>query len=274
MVRNSVSEPKNSIEDHDDPGERRPAVLFDESPDRRLTAGKLPDVTVHVTCRDRAVVKCAVRAIGSQELVLIVPRASGQPTAGDLVTFSLWERGRLLLTEQSGIAHWFRTEGENSIVALFSGNRLDMLLDDRLIDERRMDIRYPVDLRALIAAGEDQREARIVNYSLHGLCLVSDTDLELNRHYDTNVICDEGNLRLAAAPQWTSRITDGHLIGCALTPQYGMLLTCRHASNSITHNSGPAALSCPSGNVSSAVSAADYSCQDNGSSRKKPLNSS
>jgi hypothetical protein len=72
---------------------------------------------------------------------------------------------------------------------------------------------------------------------------VSDTDLELNRHYHTDVFCNEGNLRLSVAPQWTRKIGKGHLIGCGLTPQYGMLLTCRHTSNDVTHESGPAMVS-------------------------------
>ena len=243
MVTNSASEPGEIREEQRIPCGQMPATLFSESPDRRLTAGEIPGVAVHVTGRDKTVVKCGVRAIGSQELVLIVPSSAGLLTAGDLVTFSLWEGDAQLLTEQSGIAHWAGAEAEHSIVALFSGSRLDLLLDHRLLHERRADIRYPVDLRAILTTDYGRQEAQVVNYSLHGLCLVTETDLELNRHYHTDVFCNEGNLRLSVAPQWTRKLSHGHLIGCGLTPQYGMLLTCRHTSTDVTPENGPAMVS-------------------------------
>ena len=243
MVTKSVSEPEKASEEQLNGGGQVPVTQFDESPDRRLTDGKIADIAVHVTGRARTLVKCAVRAIGLQELVLIVPSSGGQLTAGDLVTFSLWEGDTQLLAKQSGIAHWARMEGENSIVALFSGSRLDLLLDHRMLHERRADIQYPVDLRAILTADHCQQEARIVTYSLHGLCLVSDTTFELNRHYHTDVFCNERHLRLSAAPQWTRKLGNGYLIGCGLTPQYGMLLTCRHTSTAVTQESGPAVVS-------------------------------
>ncbi|MDG2130662.1 MAG: PilZ domain-containing protein [Fuerstiella sp.] len=228
MVRNSNSERGENTTARLEPDTHAPVVLFEERLDCRLTTGKIPDISVHVTCRDKTAVTCDVRAIGSQELVLIAPNHAGTLAARDLVTFSISEDGSLLLTNQSGIAHWTRPEGDKNIVALFSGSRLDRLLDHGLLHERRADVRYPVNLQAVLIADHFYQDARIVNYSLHGLCLVSATDLELNRHYQTDVFCEEGSLRLSATPQWTRRITGGHLIGCALTPQYGMLLTCRH----------------------------------------------
>jgi len=201
--------------------------------DRRLTAGRIPGVTVDVKHRDSPVVNCAVRAIGSQEIVIIAANAAGHPAAGDLITFSLCEGDTQLLAEQSGIAHWDRMEGDTRIVALFSGGRLDLLLDHRLLDERRMDIRYPVDLQALVKVGTGHLAARVVNYSLHGLCLLSDASLELNRVYQADMICDNGPIRLLIVPQWISTTADSHLIGCGLTSQYGMLLTCRHTAKAI-----------------------------------------
>ncbi len=243
MVTNFAFEPgKIGVERHVTCGQM-PATLFYESPDRRLTAGEIPGIAVHVTGRDKTVVKCGVRAIGSQELVLIVPNAAGLLTAGDLVSFSLWEGDTQLLTEQSGIAHWAEAENEHSIVALFSGSRLDLLLEYRLLHERREDIRYPVDLRAILTTDDGRKEAQVVNYSLHGLCLVTEIDLELNRHYHTDVFCNEGSLRLSVTPQWTRKLGNGYLIGCGLTPQYGMLLTCRHTSTDVTHESGPTMIS-------------------------------
>jgi hypothetical protein len=50
------------------------------------------------------------------------------------VTFLLYKGTKNLLTEQTQIVHWATTEGDTRIVALFSGSRLDQLLNHRLID--------------------------------------------------------------------------------------------------------------------------------------------
>ena len=239
MVINSISETGGMHPARTDADRQAAAIPLRDTVDRRLTSGRLPGITVDVLCRDRTIARCAVRAFGSQELVLIVPSAAAHPTAGDLVTFSICKGDTPLLREQSGVAHWAVAEADSRIVGVFSGNRLDQLLDHHLLDERRIDIRYPVDLQAFIDIEFGQQEARIVNYSLHGLCLVNRTPLELSRPHVANVICDDGHVRLSVTPQWIRNSTDGHLIGCALTPQYGMLLTCRHTASAVAPNIRP-----------------------------------
>ena len=245
-----------------DPAGHATPALINKTVDRRLTSGRIPNVTVYVNSNDRTIVKCGVRAIGSQEIVLIASNAAGHPTAGDSVTFSLYEGTRKLLTEQTGIVHWATTEGDTRIVALFSGSRLDQLLDHRLIDDRRLNIRYPVDIQALVTDGDRQRAARIVNYSLHGVCLVCNVGLEVNRHYPATLIGEDSVIRLSIEPKWIEanqgetdrnpegaashnltggssagefekREADAYFIGCDLLPQYGELLARRHTSSTV-----------------------------------------
>ncbi len=208
--------------------------------DCRLTSGRILNITVYVNNNDKTIVKCAVRAISSQEIVLIVANAAGHPTAGDSITFSLYEGATKLLSEQSGIVHWATTEGDTRIVALFSASRLNELLAHRLMDDRRLNIRYPVDIQVLVTDNyHGQRTARIINYSLHGLCLVSQTALEVNRHYPATVIGDDSLIHLSVEPKWVEATvtefeecdSDGYVIGCDLLPQYGELLARRHSSS-------------------------------------------
>lgn len=266
MVAKTVDISVQDIAQQTDSVRRETPAQINKTVDRRLTSGRIPNVTVYVNSNDKTIVKCAVRAIGSQEIVLIVANAAGHPTAGDAVTFSLYEGTHKLLAEQTGIVHWATMEGDTRIVALFSGSRLDQLLDHRLIDDRRLDIRYPVDLQTLVTDGDRQRAARIVNYSQHGVCLVSNVGLEVNRHYPATLIGEDSVIRLSIEPKWIeanpketarkpegaashdvaggssrpecagdfeNRDADAYFIGCDLLPQYGELLARRHISRTI-----------------------------------------
>ena len=205
------------------------AALSFDAVDDRLTTGRLPNVAAHVTCRDMTEVNCAVRAIGSQEAVLVVVGAEGYLNVGDVVTFSLREGDEQLFGAQTGIVHWVMADGNTRVIALFSGSRLDRLLDHRLINDGRTDIRYPVDLQAFVRIERCQLEARIVNYSLHGLCLVSGVALEAHRHYQASVICDSGSVCLSVFPQWITTTANGNITGCSLKEEHGVMLTRRHS---------------------------------------------
>lgn len=204
------------------------SALIDEPVDRKLTAGTIPDVTVHVSRKDRRVANCEVRAVGSHEIVLVLAETEGDLTDGESVTFSLWDGDEQLIPEQLGMVHWSTMEGDTRIVALFTLSRLELPLEHRLIDDRRTDIRYPVDLHAYVRVGCGQEAVRIVNYSMNGLCLVSQIALELNRSCQTTVLCDGGSFGLSVEPHWVKRIADGNLTGCSLDPHYGVLFARRH----------------------------------------------
>ena len=204
------------------------SALIDEPVDCRLTAGTIQGVTVNVNRKDRRVANCEVRAVGSHEIVLVVSEPEGGLANGESVTFSLWDGDEKLIPEQLGMVHWSTTEGDIRIVALFTLSRLELPLEHRLIDDRRTDIRYPVDLEAYVRVGCGQEAVRIVNYSMNGLCLVSQISLELNRSCQTNVICDGGRFGLSVEPHWIKRMADGNLTGCRLNPHYGVLFARRH----------------------------------------------
>jgi hypothetical protein len=205
-----------------------PATLSSETMDGRLTTGRLSNVTVDVIRKDMTAVSCAVRAVGSQEVVLIVPRAEGHLEIGEVVTFSLCEGDEQLFAAQTGIVHWVMAEGNTPVIAVFSGSRLDLLLNHRLVSDRRTDIRYPVDLQAFVRVDRCQQETRVLNYSLHGLCLASDVAFEVNRHYQASVICEGGSICLCVFPEWATKTTDANLTGCSLKEEHGVLLTRRH----------------------------------------------
>lgn len=174
-------------------------------------------------------VNCAVRAIGSQEAVLVVVGAEGYLNVGDVVTFSLCEGNEQLFGAQTGIVHWGMAEGNARVIALFSGSRLDRLLDHRLINDRRTDIRYPVDVQAFVRIERCQPEARVVNYSLYGLCLVSGVALEANRHYQASVTWDDGSVCLSVFPQCITTTANGNITGCSLKEEHGVMLTRGHS---------------------------------------------
>lgn len=209
------------------------SALIGETVDRRLMSGSIPNVTVHLNRKERVVARCAVRAIGSHEIVLIVGETEGDLAAGDRVTFSLCEGDAQLISEEICVIHWATTEDDTRIVALFSVRRLDLLLNHRLIDDRRTDIRYPVDLKAFVRVGRDQTWGRIVNYSLNGLCFASDAVLELNRSYHATVLCDGSSFDLSVDPHWIQRIADRNVIGCSLQPQHGVLFARRYLAKPI-----------------------------------------
>ncbi|MDG1895918.1 MAG: hypothetical protein P8J37_13510 [Fuerstiella sp.] len=163
--------------------------------------------------------------------MLIVAGAESYLDIGDVVTFSLCEGDEQLFAAQTGIVHWVMAEGNTRVIAVFSGSRLDLLLNHRLVSDRRTDIRYPVDLQAFVRVDRCQQETRVLNYSLHGLCLASDVAFEVNRHYQASVICEGGSICLCVFPEWATKTTDVNLTGCSLKEEHGVLLTRRHTSS-------------------------------------------
>ncbi|MEQ9411579.1 MAG: hypothetical protein RIK87_27950 [Fuerstiella sp.] len=198
-----------------------------ETLDRRLTSGKIPNLTVQVKRRGRLVATCEVRAIGSHEMVLLCTQRECPLAIGDMVSFSISEGETEVLAEESGIIHWGMTEEDVSVVAMFSGSRLDTLLKHLIIDDRRSDIHYPVDLQAFVRIGAGQRNARVIDYSLNGLCLLSHAALETNREYQVTVTRGVSSFCLTVFPRWSTITADGTFTGCVLKPQRGVLFARR-----------------------------------------------
>ncbi|MCP4171724.1 MAG: hypothetical protein GY758_13230 [Fuerstiella sp.] len=128
-----------------------------------------------------------------------------------------------------GAAHWATSEGDTRVVALFAGSRHALLLNQRLINDRRTDLRYPVDLQAFIRGDRCQQQDQVINYSLHGLCLVSSIAFDVHRHSLASVICDHGSSWPSVLFRWITKGDDGTITGRSLRDEHGVLLTRRHA---------------------------------------------
>lgn len=213
---------------HDEDDGYAVSGLIDEPIDCRLTSGTIPELTLNVNRRDGRVLTCSVRSVGSHEIVLYAEASAGVPAAGESVTFSLLDGEVPLIPEQLGLVHWVTTEEDTTIVGLFTLSRLELPLEHWLFDDRRTDIRYPVDLPAFVRIGCGQEAVRVVNYSMNGLCLLSQIELDLNRSCRTTIICDGGSFSLSVEPHWVKRIAEGNLTGCSLHPHYGVLFARRH----------------------------------------------
>lgn len=200
-----------------------PAVPQDLILDPRLCAGTLPDLAVEISGRRDTTVLARVRAISSQDFVLILPSEGGfEP--GDIVSFSVFEHGVSLVADLSGVIHWVAGENGIALVALFSAEKLDQILDHRLADDRRVEIRFPTDIPVTLRSGRNQWSARITNYSLNGIGLICREPLELNQTYLATGASEDAEIRLDIDAQWLRKAASGYLIGCALEPQHGVLL--------------------------------------------------
>lgn len=196
------------------------------SADPRLCVSHLPRLMVELICSDGSILNCSVRAVSRQDLVVIVP-ADTSCGIGDIVSFSVFEGGQQRAADQSGVVHWMVTQNDARLVALFTVGHLDEFIDDRLIDDRRLEIRFPTQIPVRLRSGRRLIEACIVNYSLNGIGLVCSEPLQLNSSYLATGASEDTEIRLTLETQWQTRTTDGVLIGCALEAQHGVLLARR-----------------------------------------------
>jgi hypothetical protein len=65
MFANSVDKSVQDISQQTDSIRHETPALINKAVDRRLTSGRIANLTVYVNSNDRTIVKCAVRAIGS-----------------------------------------------------------------------------------------------------------------------------------------------------------------------------------------------------------------
>ena len=199
------------------------------APDTRLCAGRLPHLTVEVTSSNGVAMLASVRAISSQDLVLIVPADIGLEI-GEIVSFAIYENGVSLASDQSGVIHWMVGDDDVRLMALFSVNHLDEYVEHRVPDDRRGEIRFPTDISVQVRCGRRLVDARIVNYSLNGVGMMCREQIELNQEYIATGTGREAEIRLSIETQWQTKVANGFLTGCALEAQHGVLLARRTAA--------------------------------------------
>lgn len=206
-----------------------PASTF-LSADPRLCVCQLPGLSVELICRDGSSVSAAVRAASKQDLVLILP-AEAACDIGDIVSFSLSDHGDLRATDQSGVVHWKIAQNNAMLIAVFTVGHMDEFINDRLIDDRRLEIRFPTHIPVKLRNGGRLIDGRIVNYSLNGIGLVCSEPLKIHSSYLATGASEDTEIRLTIETQWQTPTSNGVLLGCSLEARHGVLLARRHPAD-------------------------------------------
>ena len=198
--------------------------------DPRLQAAELPGLSVTISGPGHQTIEAKVRAVSIQDLVLVLDD-SIFPAIGDVISVSIAEDNRTLLENVSCVVHWEgdrSATGEKRTVAVFADQKLDRILQHRIPDDRRTEIRFPLDTPVVIGFQRTVATGRIVNYSLNGAAVLCRQPLELNRRYRIRDEDGSRSLELNVEVQWQVRTAQGYLSGVTLEYERGVLLAGGH----------------------------------------------
>lgn len=186
----------------------------------------LPGLKINIRAADGRTVVASVRAITEQDLVLVVPNPDC-PAPGDLVSMTISEDDTILMDEAAGVVHWEHTNSNQPTertIAVFCVKRLDDVLQHRIRDDRREEIRFPASFPVALQSNDKPLDAEVQDYSLHGVAILTREPLDLNRQYTITGRDNDSIGEVTAEVQWQTRQADGFLTGCALPAQHGVIL--------------------------------------------------
>ena len=203
------------------------------SPDTRLLCPEIAGLNARVCFPDESVIVADVRSVSPHDIVLKVDDLSRISVRGQIVEVTLCEDDRMVLDSQKAVLHWTGVVSRRGIVALFTVNNTGDVLQPWINDDARGDIRFPVQLNAVVETADGRDVAgRIVDYSLSGCRFLCDEPLALDCEYRTSIEMPQSSVEVALRPRWVGRTDSVYQMGCTFRSEEGVLLACRHYQNS------------------------------------------
>ncbi|MEO2016866.1 MAG: PilZ domain-containing protein [Fuerstiella sp.] len=174
-------------------------------------------------------VDASVCAVSEYDLVLNIPSHSNVPVSGQIVEVSICRRGSEVVTPQKCILHWAGVINETPVVAGFVFKSLGDAIRQWIPHNARNEIRFPVNLPAVVAVDSDHDVmGQVVDYSLSGLRLLTEEPVELDKELVTTVKVEHSSVELTLRPRWVLDTGAGHQIGCTMPAEQGILLAGRY----------------------------------------------
>ncbi|MEZ6127003.1 MAG: PilZ domain-containing protein [Planctomycetaceae bacterium] len=201
----------------------------DVAPDCRLLEGSLPALTAFLTLPSGASMPAHVRSVSHHDLVMTVGDLNAIPVMGQVIDVTLlWNEWRILNSAKA-ILHWSGSIERQGVIAVFTIDSMGKVIEQWMNDNSRGEIRFPVNLPAVVSVGPGQDVVgRIVDYSLGGCRFLASESIDLDRDYPMTVQMPNASVRMTLHPRWSLNTEDGWQLGCTFEPEQGVLLACRH----------------------------------------------
>ncbi len=200
----------------------------DSSPDTRLMNYNLPNTVANVSLPNGKLVRCAIRTVTHNDLLLTCDDEALIPFLGQAVDISVITDGKELAAVTT-ILHWCGDIYGEVVIAGFTVDALPEELTVKTDDCLRGQLRFPLDTPAVISVGPDNDVfGRIMDYSLSGCRFLAEENIELDADYPMTVLMPSSTVEMTLHPRWILSTLNGYQFGCSVEAEQGVLLACRH----------------------------------------------
>lgn len=200
----------------------------DSSPDARLMNYDLANTVANITLPNGRFYRCALRAVTSNDLILTCEDETLLPLLGQAVEVSVITEGKELTTATT-ILHWCGDIYGDVVVAGFTVEALPEELKSKSDDCSRGQIRFPLDMPAVISVSpEKDVSGTIMDYSLSGCRFLAKESIDLDLDYPMTALMPASAVEMTLHPRWVLNTINGFQYGCSVEAEQGVLLACRH----------------------------------------------
>lgn len=195
-----------------------------ESIDTRLQVSNVDGVTVRITLTDGACLEAEVFALTRSDIVVRLDANQPMPEA-QAIAFELQGDG-FVSGQLEGFLHWTGDNNGNRLCGVFAAEAIPRQIFEMTKGDRRTEVRYPIELKAIVRGKRYREEGRVIDYSLNGIGIVVDKPFELDERYEATIMVDGQLLKLPALCRFNTRSEQGYVAGCGLRSLEGSLLVC------------------------------------------------
>ena len=200
----------------------------ESSPDTRLMNYNLANTVANVATPDGKTVRCSLRAVTHNDLVLTCEDETLVPLLGQAVEISVITEGKEIATATT-ILHWCGEIYGDLVIAGFTVDTIPEGLTHKSDDCSRGQLRFPLDIPAVVSVGPEKDVfGRIMDYSLSGCRFLSEEVIDLDTDYPMTALMPSSAVELTLHPRWVLNTMNGYQLGCSLESEQGVLLACRH----------------------------------------------
>ena len=192
--------------------------------DERLQAPNVSGITVRLELADGSEMSASLFSITRFDVVISLDGSIAAPPPQG-IRFSFDGQGFTSgLIE--GVLHWHGHTQGKTLLGVFSAEESPPQLLAVRTDERRGEIRYPIDQRAIVRGEGYRQEGRVIDYSLNGIAIELSRPMQLDQRYEATLMVAGQMLKLPMLCCFSTHGNSGYVAGCGLRCLEGSLLAC------------------------------------------------
>lgn len=198
-------------------------------PDPRLLRGQIPGLKAEIRLPNGLTVDAKVREAGQHDLVLLIDDLTRVPVQGQVVDVTLRFNDRIVCNGRKSILHWSGIISNQSVVALFTIEPLGNAVSRWKSDGERGEMRYPIDVPAVLnKSNGEEAFGRVIDYSLGGCRFHCTEAVEIGVEYESTILFQQATIDVHVTPRWVLNSDNGFQLGCTFREEQGVMMACRH----------------------------------------------